>query len=267
MASPVCLIMGAGSGIGSGIARRFAREGFIVCLVRRRDKVKLEALAEQIESQGGRAKAFLCDAADEQAVSELVEGIERDLGPIEVAVCNIGANVGDRPIQKLDMRVFNIAWQLGCVSAFVLGKAVSKHMLARGRGTLLFTGATAALRGNSGQAAHSAGMMGRRAVAQSLAHELAPQGIHVAHVVIDGLVDSPDTLGKFAPKMFQQLKELKGPQLGIVLADEISETYWHIHKQPRGVWTFEMDVRPWTDTAWFHTGRNENAMALPDSKL
>eukprot|EP00933_Yihiella_yeosuensis_P020782 TRINITY_DN1659_c0_g2_i5.p1 TRINITY_DN1659_c0_g2~~TRINITY_DN1659_c0_g2_i5.p1 ORF type:complete len:291 (-),score=33.81 TRINITY_DN1659_c0_g2_i5:92-904(-) len=270
MSSPVCLVMGAGFGLGSGIARRFAREGYTVCLVRRRDKTKLEALAAELKNLGHKAIPYLCDGANEDSVRELVEGIEREVGPIEVAICNLGAQVGDRPIQKLKTEVFTLAWQLGSLSAFLLGKTVSKFMVERGRGTLLFTGATAGMRGNSGQAAHSAAMMGRRAVAQSLAHELGPLGIHVAHIVIDGLVDSPDTLGKFAPELFQALRKVKAPQEGIVLPDQVSETYWHVHSQPRCAWTFELDVRPWTDTAWFHTGRNEDALKIdlsPKAKL
>lgn len=262
MAAPVCLVMGAGSGIGSGIARRFAREGFTVCLVRRRDNIKLQQLASDLTGAGFQARAFLCDGTRDDDVAKLVETIESEVGPIEVAVCNLGANVGDRPIQKLNVKIFTAAWQLGSLSAIILAKHASKYMVPRGRGTLLFTGATASMRGNAGQAAHSAAMMGRRAIAQSLAHELAPLGIHVAHIVIDGLVDAPDTIGKVAPELFKALKEAKSPQEGIVLPDQISEIYWHLHQQPRGVWTFELDVRPWTDTAWFHTGRQENPFAV-----
>lgn len=264
MARGVCLVFGAGSGIGAGIARRFARGGYTVCLVRRKDRDKLEALAAEIRGLGVPAHAHLCDGTRENDVTDLIDTIENSIGPIEVAVYNLGANVGDRPIQALDARVFTRAWQLGALGAFLVGKAVSKHMAARGRGTLIFTSATAAVRGNQGQAAHSAAMMGRRGVAMSFAHELAAAGVHVAHVVIDGIVDSPDTLGKFFPEQFQRMRDEKGPHGGIVEPDKLSETYWHLHVQDRCAWTFELDVRPWTDTAWFHTGRAENAMGMKD---
>eukprot|EP00756_Hemistasia_phaeocysticola_P066684 Hpha_TRINITY_DN9420_c0_g1::TRINITY_DN9420_c0_g1_i1::g.139216::m.139216 len=251
--APVCLVIGAGRGIGSAVAKRFARGGFTSCVVRRSDREQQAALVEEIEKEGGKARAFQMDATDEVQVSDLVEQVESDVGPIEVLVYNLGANVGHRTIANTPTRVFQTAWKLGSLGGFLAARAAGPRMVERGRGTILFTGATAGVRGNYGQHAHSAAMFARRALSQTLAHELGPQGVHVAHVIVDGPVDSPDTLGKHFPDAFNALKRDRGSRDALVLPADIAESYWHLHSQPRNCWTQEIDLRPWSDAAWYQT--------------
>eukprot|EP01065_Artemidia_motanka_P041566 TRINITY_DN540_c0_g1_i2.p1 TRINITY_DN540_c0_g1~~TRINITY_DN540_c0_g1_i2.p1 ORF type:complete len:267 (+),score=80.59 TRINITY_DN540_c0_g1_i2:64-864(+) len=257
-----CLVIGAGSGIGGAIARRFAREGYVACLVRRSDKDKLEALAAFIEKEGGRAKAYQIDATNEEQVNELVSTVESDVGPVEVLVYNLGANVGHRPIKTTPTRIFQTAWRLGSLGGFLCARAVAPRMTQRGRGTIIFTGATAGVRGNHGQHAHSAAMFARRGLSQTLAHELGPKGVHVAHVIVDGPVDAPDTLGKHFPEAFNAMKAIRSKNDSLMLPEAIAENYWLIHQQPRNAWTQELDLRPYTDAAWYST----TAMPLTTQK-
>lgn len=235
----VALIVGAGDSLGAAVARRFASQGFVVALSRRHGD-KLAGLVAEIEGAGGRAHAFGSDARDEDQVVELIGVVERDIGPIEVAVHNIGANV-QFGITETTTRVFLKVWELACKSAFLVGREVARPMLARGRGTILFTGATASVRGAAGFAAFAAGMHGKRALAQSMARELAPKGIHVAHIVIDGPIDTPFTRERFADLVAER------PEDGILAPDDIAINYWNLYKQPRSAWTFELDLRPWVE--------------------
>lgn len=236
------LIVGAGSGIGGAVARRFAREGLVACCVRRTDTEKLAALVADIRAAGGEAVALRCDATCEADVGALVRRVEAEVGPIEFALYNLGANVGSRPLASLTSRVYERAWQLGSLGPFLLARAVTPLLAERGHGTLIFTGATASVRGNAEQAAHAGAMFARRALAQSVAAEYGPQGVHVAHVVVDGMVDSPDTLGQFFPKAFAAAKAALEPVDGIVQPASIADAYWFLHTQPRHSWTFELDM-------------------------
>jgi NAD(P)-dependent dehydrogenase (short-subunit alcohol dehydrogenase family) len=239
-AQPVALVIGAGDATGGAIARRFAREGYTACVTRRQAD-KLAPLVERIQSEGGQAHGFGSDARDEAAVIELVAQIERDIGPIEVMVFNIGANVRFSVTDTTE-RVYRKVWEMAALAGFLTGREAAKAMLPRARGTILFTGATASLRGAAGFSAFAGAKHALRALAQSMARELGPQGIHVAHVVIDGAIDT-----RFIAENFPERYALK-EQDGILNPEDIAETYWQLHRQPRSAWTFEMDLRPWSET-------------------
>src|SRR5258706_930914 len=239
--SKAALIIGAGEATGGAIARRFAREGYTVC-VTRRNADKLQPLVEQVEKSGGKARAFGSDARKEEQVVELVQTIERDIGPIEVCVFNVGGNVRF-PIRELTARVYTKVWEMAALAGFLVGREAAKVMVPRGRGTILFTGATASLRGGKGFAAFAGAKHALRALAQSMARELGPEGIHVAHVVIDGAIDT-----QFIREMFPERYALK-EKAGILDPEAIAEAYWQLHRQPRSAWTHELDLRPWLE-AW-----------------
>jgi len=234
------LVVGAGDATGGAIARRFAREGYIAC-VTRRTADKLQPLVERIRAEGGEAHAFGSDARDEAATVALVQGIERDIAPIEVAVFNVGGNVRF-PVVETTERVYRKVWEMGALAGFLMGREAARAMLPRGRGTILFTGATASLRGGSGFCAFAGAKHALRALAQSMARELGPQGLHIAHVVIDGAIDTA-----FIAQMFPGRYALKDRD-GILDPEHIAEAYWQIHRQPRSAWTHEMDLRPWMET-------------------
>ena len=251
----VCLAIGAGSGIGAAVARKFSEE-FTVAIVRRSDAAKLYALKDSICERKGdenACHAYLMDATQRGAISQLVQDIETNVGPIDVAVYNLGANMGFRSLDATSYKVFDRAMKLGAYGAFELGRSVSSGMKARQRGTIIFTGATAALRGNRSQHAHAPAMFARRALAQTLAHELGPDGIHVAHVIVDGMADAPDTLGKMMPELFAKLKAEKMPKEEIILPSAVADAYWYLASQPRSSFTFELDLRPHSDSAWYNS--------------
>jgi NAD(P)-dependent dehydrogenase (short-subunit alcohol dehydrogenase family) len=233
------LVVGAGDATGGAIAKRFAREGYIAC-VTRRSADKLAPLVREIEAADGTARAFGSDARDENAVIELVEIIERDVAPIEMAVFNIDANVRF-PITEMTTRVYSKVWEMGCLAGFLMGREVAKRMLARERGTIIFTGATASLRGSAGFSAFAGAKHALRALAQSMARELGPKNIHVAHTIIDGAIDTA-----FIQQMFPDRYALKA-QDGILNPEHIAQNYWNLHQQPRDAWTFELDLRPWSE--------------------
>ena len=235
------LVVGAGDATGGAIARRFAREGYIACVTRRHAD-KLEPLVAAIEGAGGKARAFGSDARKEEEVIALVDTIEREVGPIDVAVYNIGANV-NFPIRETTSRVFFKVWEMACFGGFLMGREVAKHMVPRGRGSILFTGASASVRGRSGFSAFASAKHGLRAVAQSMARELGPAGIHVAHIVIDGAIDTAWIRENFPERAALKVQD------GILDPDAIAENYWQLHAQSRSAWTHELDLRPWIE-AW-----------------
>lgn len=240
MPRPVALIVGAGDALGGAIARRFAREGLVACVVRRSAE-KLAPLVERIRAEGCDAVAFGTDARKEEAMTELVAGIERDIGPLEAAVFNIGANV-NFPLLETTGRVYFKVWEMAAFAGFLTGREAARHMLPRGRGSILYTGATASLRGRAGFSAFAGAKHALRALAQSMSRELGPQGIHVAHVVVDGAIDTEWIRQNFPDRY--ALKE----QDGILDPDHIAENYWQLHCQPRDAWTHELDLRPWTES-------------------
>jgi len=235
----VALVIGAGDATGGAIARRFARDGYTAC-VTRREVEHLEALVAQIKQDGGEAHGFGSEARDEAQVIELFDTIERDIGPIEVAVYNIGANVRF-PITETTVRVYTKVWEMCALGGFLMGREAARRMLPRARGSILFTGATASLRGAAGFSAFAGGKHALRALAQSMARELGPQGIHVAHVVVDGAIDTA-----FIRDNFPQAYALK-EQGGILSPDHIADMYAMLHSQPRDAWTHELDLRPWME--------------------
>ncbi len=238
-AAQVALVIGAGDSTGGAIARRFAAGGYTAC-VTRREADKLQPLLQAIQAAGGRAHGFGSDARKEEAVIALVEQIERDIGAIEVLVFNIGANVPCSILDETARKYFKI-WEMACFAGFLNGREVARRMVKRQRGTILFTGATAGLRGSANFAAFAGAKHALRALAQSMARELGPQNIHVAHVVVDGAIDT-----EFIRTSFPERYALK-EQDGILNPEHIAENYWHLHTQPRDAWTFELDLRPYME--------------------
>ena len=242
-AKGVCLVVGVGDGLGSALARAFAAEGLAVCMTRRaRHLDALEGLAKEISAAGGEAHAFGVDARSEEEMVALFEKIEREIGPLEVAVYNIGANVRFG-IAETTTRVFTKVWEMACFGGFLAGREAAKAMVPRGRGAILFTGATASVRGREGFAAFAAAKAGLRALAQSLARELGPQGVHVAHVVVDGAID-----GTFIRSNRDDVDDLLARD-EILKPDAIAEAFVWLARQPRSAWTHELDLRPWKE-AW-----------------
>jgi NAD(P)-dependent dehydrogenase (short-subunit alcohol dehydrogenase family) len=239
MMAKCILVIGAGDATGGAIARRFAREGYVACVTRRHAD-KLAPLVAAIEAAGGTARAFGSDARKEEDMIALIDTIEREVGPIEAAVYNIGANV-NFPIRETTSRVFFKVWEMACFGGFLLGREAAKRMVPRGQGTILFTGASASMRGRSGFSAFASAKHGLRAVAQSMARELGPAGIHVAHIVIDGAIDTA-----WIRENFPERAALKS-QDGILDPDAIAENYWQLHCQSRSAWTHELDLRPWIE--------------------
>jgi NAD(P)-dependent dehydrogenase (short-subunit alcohol dehydrogenase family) len=233
------LIVGAGDATGGAIARRFAREGYAVACTRR-ELASLQPLLEQIRADGGEAHGFGSDARIEAEVLELFATIERDIAPLEVLVFNIGANV-NFPIRDTTERVYRKVWEMAALAGFLAGREAARVMAPRGRGTIIFTGATASLRGGAGFSAFAGAKFALRALAQSMARELGPQGIHVAHSIIDGAIDT-----EWIEKNFPARYALK-QQDGILNPDHIADAYWMLHAQPRDAWTHELDLRPWME--------------------
>ena len=236
------LIVGAGDATGGAIARAFAREGLTACITRRaRHLEDLESLAAAIEADGGTARAFGVDAREEAETIALVDRIEAEVGPLEVCVFNIGANV-NFPITEMTARVYQKVWEMAAYAGFLAGREAARVMSPRGRGTIIFTGATAAIRGGSGYAAFAGAKHALRALAQSMARELGPKGIHVAHVVIDGAIDSA-----FIREMLPDA-DARRARDGLLVPDEIAKNYVWLHRQHRSAWTHELDLRPWCET-------------------
>lgn len=258
MTKPVCLILGAGAGIGGNVAKRFAREGYHACLARRSDKAGLDRLVVEIEAEGGSATGYMINAVDEGSIEQLVTDIETQVGPITVAVFNLGAQIGDRGLASTSLKAFEMGWRMATLGLFRLAKVLFPYMEERGSGVLLVTSATSAMRGNAGQHSHAAAIGGRRMLCQSLNAQYASKGIHVAHIVVDGAVDAPDTLGKLlGPERFQALRETKGLEHdGLILPAEVANTYFHLAHQHRSAWTFELDLRSFTDLAWWNHAGN-----------
>ncbi len=235
------LIVGAGDATGGAIARAFAREGMTACVNRRATNAdKLEELARSIRDMGMSARAFPADAREEDQVVAMIDTIEREVGPIEVAVFNIGANV-NFAITEMTSRVYRKVWEMACFGGFLMGREVARHMIARERGTIIFTGATASLRGGSGYSAFSGAKAALRMLAQSMARELGPKNIHVAHSIIDGPIDTD-----FIAQRIADIDAARAAD-AVLSPDEIAKNYVMLHRQARSAWTHELDLRPWTE--------------------
>jgi len=237
----VCLVIGVGDGVGAAIAKAFALDGFETVITRRaRNLPDLEAIAQKIREQGGVVHARGVDARSEEETIALFQEIERDIGPIEVLVFNIGANVRFA-IEATTARVFTKVWEMACFAGFLAGREAAKVMVPRGRGTILFTGATASIRGRENFSAFASAKAGLRAVAQSMARELGKKNIHVAHVVCDGSIDGVFSRENI-PDLDQRLAEDR-----VLKPDDIALNYLSLHHQKRSAWTHEMDLRPWSE--------------------
>jgi NAD(P)-dependent dehydrogenase (short-subunit alcohol dehydrogenase family) len=236
------LIVGAGDGIGRALAHAFAAQGLIACVTRRaRHAGQLDALVSDVEAAGGKARGFPCDARDEAETVALFGTIEREVGPLEVVVFNIGANV-NFPIVDTTAQVYRKVWEMAAFAGFLAGREAARHMAPRARGTIIFTGATASVRGGSGYAAFAGAKHALRALAQSMARELGPRGVHVAHVVIDGPVD-----GAFIREHYPDW-EARLADGALLLPEAIAAQYVQLWQQPRTAWTHELDLRPWKES-------------------
>jgi NAD(P)-dependent dehydrogenase (short-subunit alcohol dehydrogenase family) len=237
----VCLIVGAGDGLGAAIARAFAAQGLKVVVTRRpRHAQELEQLASAIRAEGGHAVAAPLDARVEDDVVALVDRIEAEIGPLEVVVFNIGANVRFSATETTT-RVFSKVWEMACLAGFLAGREAARVMGPRRAGSILFTGATASLRGAAGFSAFSAAKGALRNVAQAFARELGPKGVHVAHVVVDGAID-----GAFTRQRLEDADD-RLARGEILDPAEIARNFVWLHNQGRSAWTFELDLRPWTE--------------------
>ena len=259
---PVCLVLGAGAGIGGTVATRFAQEGYHSSLCRRSDKEGLDRLVNNIKDQGGSANGYIMNAIEDNAIEEVITSIESDIGPIEVLVYNLGAQTGMKLLEQTSHKEFEWGWRMASFGLFRAAKILCPLMVERGKGTFLVTSATAAMRGNGNQHSHAAAMAARRMLCQSLNAEFSSQGIHITHIVVDGAVDAPDTLGKMmGPEMYQKFRETKGMEHdGLLLPEKIADTYYHLAQQHRSSWTHELDMRAFSDSAWW----NSNIMLEQD---
>jgi NAD(P)-dependent dehydrogenase (short-subunit alcohol dehydrogenase family) len=236
---PVALLVGAGDAIGAAVARRFAAGGLQVC-VARRDAAKAKALIDEVAANGGRVQAFSVDARQEAAVQDLFAKVEGEVGPIEVCLYNAGSNA-NVPLLETTETLFRKSWELACYGGFLTGREAARHMVPRGHGTILFTGATASVRGGAGFAAFASAKFGLRAVAQSMARELGPKNIHVAHLLIDGGVDSEAIRKRMRARIGDKVDSL--PANTLIQTKAIAEAYWALHVQPTYGWTHELDLR------------------------
>ncbi|MEZ5649497.1 MAG: SDR family NAD(P)-dependent oxidoreductase [Burkholderiaceae bacterium] len=252
---PVCLVVGAGAGIGGTVGTRFSAGGYHAVLCRRSDGDGLARLVAAIEREGGSASGRLFNAAEDGSIERAVHEVERDIGPIEVAVFNLGAQIGNRALADTSYKAFELGWRLATFALFRLASSLLPVMVSRGRGCLLVTSATAARRGNAGQHSHAAAMAGRRMLCQTLNAEFAPQGIHVAHILVDGPVEAPDTLGRMLGRdRFEALLDQKGRgKDGLLLPAQVAETYFHLAHQHRSAWTHEIDLRPYSTMPWWNS--------------
>ena len=223
-------------------------------MCRRSDEAGLRKLVEDIRAAGGEATGFLLNAVVENAIEEHIARIEKEIGPVEVVLFNLGAQIGNRSLADTSHKAFELGWRMATFALFRMAKVLLPLMEKRGSGTFLVTSATAAVRGNAGQHSHAAAMGGRRMLCQSLNAEYAPMGIHVVHILVDGAVDAPDTLGKMlGEEAFQILREKRGlDKDGLLLPEQMAETYFHLAHQHRSAWTHELDLRSFSDLAWWN---------------
>jgi len=233
------VIFGAGPGLGAAFSRGFAEDGFHVCPVRRNGDA-LNAVVSEVEAAGGTARAFSADGADEAAVETVFDTVEREIGPVELAIFNAGGFV-TAPVCETSVETFRKTWENAALAGFLTGRAAARRMAPRGRGTILFTGATASTRGGSGFTAFSGAKFALKAVAQAMARELGPKGVHVAHIILDGVVSTPST------REWLEDADRKAAESTVLDVEAVTQAYRNIVRQPRSAWTFETDLRPWSE--------------------
>lgn len=236
----VAILVGAGDAIGAAVARRFAKGGYTVC-VARRDAAKSQGLVDELKREGCAIHAFSVDARQEAEVQALFASVEETVGSIEVCLFNAGSNV-NKPLLETTEKLFFKAWELACYGGFLVGREAARYMLTRGRGTILFTGATASVRGGKGFAAFSSAKFGLRAVAQAMARELGPKNIHVVHLLIDAGVDSEAIHRRIKAATGIDAREI--PPDSLTKTSSIADAYWFAHQQSKDGWTHELDLRP-----------------------
>jgi NAD(P)-dependent dehydrogenase (short-subunit alcohol dehydrogenase family) len=236
----VAILVGAGDAIGAAVARRFTEGGYAVCICRR-EAAKSQGLVDELKADGHEIHAFSVDARQEAEVQELFSRIEKEIGPVEVCLFNAGSNV-NKPLLDTTEKLFFKAWELACYAGFLVGREAARVMVPRGRGTILFTGATASLRGGKGFAAFAAAKFGLRAVAQAMARELGPKNIHVVHLIIDAAVDSDAIRARLKAASGIEAKDIAPDSL--TKTSSIAEAYWFAHRQAKDGWTHELDLRP-----------------------
>ena len=235
---PLALVAGVGDGLGGAVARRFARAGHTAVLAARNEE-RLRRIADGIEAEGGKALVKPTDLRFEDRIEALFDDVA-SLGRLDVAVFNAGAQ-HRQPFLEIEPAMFEKVWRLGCYAGFAVGRAAARRMVEHGRGTIIFTGATSAIRGGAEFTAFAAAKAGLRSIAQSMARSLGPLGIHVCHVIVDGVIDMPAIHERF-PDLIANL-----PEDGMLEPDAIAETYYALHCQDRSAWTLEVDVRPWCE--------------------
>ena len=241
--NPVALAIGAGDAIGAAFARRFAAGGYSVAIARR-DAQKSQTLIQDVADAGGIVRAYSVDARSEAQTAELFDTVESELGPIAVCLYNAGANA-QIPILETEAGMFRKIWDLACFGGFLTAREAARRMAPRGKGTLLFTGATASVRGGAGFTAFASAKFALRGMAQSLARELGPKGIHVAHLVIDGGVDSPAIHARRRAKYGDDVEISED---ALINTRSVAEAFWTLSQQGRDGWTHELDIRPYVET-------------------
>jgi len=239
-AQKVAILVGAGDAIGAAVAQRFAKGGYTVCICRR-DAAKSQKLVDELTSSGLKIHAFSVDARQEAEVQALFAKVEKEIGPIEVCLFNAGSNV-NKPLIETTEKLFSKAWELACYAGFLVGREAARVMVPRGRGTILFTGATASLRGGKGFAAFASAKFGLRAVAQAMARELGSKNIHVVHLIIDAAIDSEAIHARLKAASGIEAKDIAPDTL--TKTSSIAEAYWFAHQQSKDGWTHELDLRP-----------------------
>ncbi len=251
----ICLIIGAGAGIGGNVAKVFAKNDYHVYLTRRSDDIGLKKLIDEINSKGGNASGELLNAIKDDTIENLVHNIEDKLGTINVVVYNLGAQIGNKKLENLTLKQFDLGFKMGTLGLFRLAKTLFPYMEKRGKGTLIATSSTASVRGNRGQHSHAAAMGARRMLCQTLNDEFSAKGIHIVHAIIDGAVDAPDTLGKMLGKEgYEKLRKEKGKENdGLILPKKVAECYYYLSQQHRSTWTNEIDLRAFSDQPWWNT--------------
>jgi len=231
--------VGASRGLGAALCRRFAREGLHAIPVGRSPD-RLEEVSDEIASAGGRATPQVADATDAGAVEAALDAATRAAGALEIVVYNAG-NMRTGSVAELDAAAFESTWRVTCLGGFLVGQGAARRMVAQGSGTLIFTGATASLRARPPFTAFASAKAALRALAFGMARELGPQGVHVAHVVVDGVIRGDQALSRMP-----ELEERLGTD-GLLAPEAIADSYWSLHTQDRTAWTLELDLRPYRE--------------------